>query len=78
MNISQIFIGLSPFLKDRLTSEVFTLGLINELNEQRFRARCRRLVRQHNGETRKLYKALNNLSMNDRLRFFDVVSGNER
>jgi hypothetical protein len=78
MNISQIFIGLSPFLKDRFTSEVFTLGLINELNEQRFRARCRRLVRQHNGETRKLYKALNNLSMNDRVRFFDVVSGNER
>jgi len=78
VNISQIFIGLSPFLKDRFTSEVFTLGLINELNEQRFRARCRRLVRQHNGETRKLYKALNNLSMNDRLRFFDVVSGNER
>jgi hypothetical protein len=78
MNISQIFIGLSPFLKDRFTSEVFTLGLINELNEQRFRARCRRLIRQHNGETRKLYKALNNLSMNDRVRFFDVVSGNER
>jgi len=78
MNISQIFIGLSPFLKDRFTSEVFTLGLINELNEQRFRARCKRLIRQHNGETRKLYKALNNLSMNDRVRFFDVVSGNER
>ncbi len=78
MNISQIFIGLSPFLKDRFTSEVFTLGLINELNEQRFRARCKRLIRQHNGETRKLYKALNNLSMNDRLRFFDAVSGNER
>jgi hypothetical protein len=78
MNISQIFIGLSPFLKDRFTSEMFTLGLINELNEQRFRARCRRLIRQHNGETRKLYKALNNLSMNDRVRFFDVVSGNER
>ncbi len=78
MNISQIFIGLSPFLKDRFTSEVFTLGLINELNEQRFRSRCRRLVRQHNGETRKLYKALNNLTMDDRLRFFDVVSGNER
>jgi hypothetical protein len=78
MNISQIFLGLSPFLKDRFTSEVFTLGLINEFNEQRFRARCRRLIRQHNGETRKLYKALNNLSMNDRLRFFDVVSGNER
>jgi hypothetical protein len=57
---------------------MFTLGLINELNEQRFRARCRRLIRQHNGETRKLYKALNNLSMNDRVRFFDVVSGNER
>jgi hypothetical protein len=78
MNISQIFIGLSPFLKDKFTSEVFTLGLINELNEQRFRARCKRLIRQHNGETRKLYKALNNLSMNDRVRFFDVVSGNER
>jgi hypothetical protein len=77
VNISQIFIGLSPFLKDRFTSEVFTLGLINELNEQRFRARCKRLIRQHNGETRKLYKALNNLSFNDRLRFFDVVSGHE-
>jgi len=77
VNISQIFIGLSPFLKDRFTSEVFTLGLINELNEQRFRARCKRLIRQHNGETRKLYTALNNLSFNDRLRFFDVVSGHE-
>ena len=77
MNISQIFIGLSPFLKDRFTSEVFTLGLINELNEQRFRARCRRLIRQHNGETRKLYKALNNLTGDNRAYFFDIVSGND-
>ena len=75
MNISQIFIGLSPFLKDRFTSEVFTLGLINEFNEERFQARCRQLIRQHQGESRKLYKALANLSMKERARFFDVVSG---
>ena len=75
MNISQIFIGLSPFLKDRFTSEVFTLGLINDLNEEQFQARCRRLIRQHQGESRKLYKALANLSMKERARFFDVVSG---
>lgn len=75
MNISQIFIGLSPFLKDRFTSEVFTLGLVHELNEQRFDVHCKRLMRQHNGETRKLYKALLKLSAADRRRFFDVVSG---
>ena len=77
MNITQIFSGLSPFLKDRFCSEVITLGLINELNEQRFRARCRLLIRQHNGETRKLYKALNNLTFDNRLHFFDIVSGND-
>jgi len=77
MNISQIFIGLSPFLKDRFTSEVFTLGLINEFNEERFQTRCRQLIRQHQGESRKLYKALANLSMKERARFFDVVSGVE-
>ncbi len=75
MNISQIFIGLSPFLKDRFTSEVFTLGLINEFNEGRFQARCRQLIRQHNGETRKLYKALARLSDEEKIRFFNVVSG---
>jgi hypothetical protein len=74
MNISQIFIGLSPFLKDRFTSEVFTLGLINDLNEEQFQARCRRLIRQHNGESRKLYKALANLNRAERERFFDVIS----
>jgi hypothetical protein len=74
MNISQIFIGLSPFLKDRFTSEVFTLGLINDLNEEQFQARCRRLIRQHNGESRKLYKALANLNKAERERFFDVIS----
>ena len=77
MNISQIFIGLSPFLKDRFTSEVFTLGLINEFNEASFRARCRQLIRQHNGETRKLYKALARLSDEEKIRFFNVVSGVE-
>ena len=75
MNISQIFIGLSPFLKDRFTSEVFTLGLVHELNHKRFEAHCKRLMRQHNGDTRKLYKALARLSEVDRKRFFDVVSG---
>lgn len=75
MNISQIFINLSPFLKDRFTSEVFTLGLVHELNHKRFEAHCKRLMRQHNGETRKLYKALSRLSATDRIRFFDVVSG---
>jgi hypothetical protein len=75
MNISQIFIGLSPFLKDRFTSEVFTLGLIHEFSEERFQARCRQLIRQHNGESRKLYKALANLNAKERARFFDVVSG---
>lgn len=74
MNISQIFIGLSPFLKDRFTSEVFTLGLINDLNEEQFQARCRRLIRQHHGESRKLYKALVNLNKAERERFFDVIS----
>ena len=74
MNISQIFIGLSPFLKDRFASEVFTLGLINDLNEEQFQARCRRLIRQHNGESRKLYKALANLNKTERERFFDVIS----
>lgn len=74
MNISQIFIGLSPFLKDRFTSEVFTLGLINDLNKEQFQARCRRLIRQHNGESRKLYKALANLNRAERERFFDVIS----
>lgn len=74
MNISQIFIGLSPFLKDRFASEVFTLGLINDLNEEQFQARCRRLIRQHNGESRKLYKALANLNKSERERFFDVIS----
>lgn len=74
MNISQIFIGLSPFLKDRFASEVFTLGLINDLNEEQFQARCRRLIRQHNGESRKLYKALANLNKAERERFFDVIS----
>ena len=74
MNISQIFIGLSPFLKDRFTSEVFTLGLINDLNEEQFQARCRRLIRQHHGESRKLYKALANLNKAERERFFDVIS----
>jgi hypothetical protein len=77
MNISQIFIGLSPFLKDRFTSEVFTLGLINELNEERFQARCRRLIRQHHGESRKLYKALSNLNSAERARFFDVISNDK-
>jgi hypothetical protein len=77
MSITQIFAGLPPFLKDRFCSEVITLGLINELNEQRFRARCRRLIRQHNGETRKLYKALNNLTSDNRLHFFDIVSGHD-
>ena len=74
MNISQIFIGLSPFLKDRFASEVFTLGLINDLNEEQFQARCRRLIRQHNSESRKLYKALANLNKAERERFFDVIS----
>ena len=77
MNISQIFIGLSPFLKDRFTSEVFTLGLINDLNEEQFQARCRRLIRQHNGESRKLYKALANLNRSERERFFDVISNDK-
>lgn len=77
MNISQIFIGLSPFLKDRFASEVFTLGLINDLNEEQFQARCRRLIRQHNGESRKLYKALANLNKAERERFFDVISDNK-
>lgn len=77
MNISQIFIGLSPFLKDRFTSEVFILGLINELNEDRFQARCRRLIRQHHGESRKLYKALSNLNSAERARFFDVISNDK-
>jgi hypothetical protein len=75
MNISQIFIGLSPFLKDRFTSEVFTLGLVHELNQKQFEVRCKRLIRQHNGETKKLYKVLSRLSAADRRRFFDVVSG---
>lgn len=75
MNISQIFIGLSPFLKDRFTSEVFTLGLVHELNNKRFEVHCNRLMRQHNGDTRKLYKALARLGEVDRKRFFDVVSG---
>ncbi len=75
MNISQIFIGLSPFLKDRFTSEVFTLGLVHELNNKRFEVHCNRLMRQHNGDTRKLYKALARLSEVDRKCFFDVVSG---
>lgn len=75
MNISQVFIGLSPFLKDKFTSEVFTLGLVNEFNEKIFQARCRQLIRQHNGESRKLYKALANLNVKERARFFDVVSG---
>lgn len=77
MNIIQIFAGLPPFLKDRFCSEVITLGLINELNEHRFRARCRRLIRQHTGETRKLYKALNNLTSDNRAYFFDIVSGHD-
>lgn len=77
MNISQIFISLSPFLKDRFTSEVFTLGLINELNEDKFQARCRRLIRQHHGESRKLYKALSNLNTAQRARFFDVISNDK-
>jgi hypothetical protein len=77
MNISQIFINLSPFLKDRFTSEVFTLGLINELNEDKFQARCRRLIRQHHGESRKLYKALSNLNTVQRARFFDVISNDK-
>jgi hypothetical protein len=75
MNISQIFINLSPFLRDRFTSEVFTLGLVHELNQKQFEVRCKRLIRQHNGETRKLYKALSRLNAAERLRFFDVVSG---
>ena len=75
MNISQIFINLSPFLRDRFTSEVFTLGLVHELNNKRFEVHCNRLMRQHNGNTRKLYKALARLSEEDRKRFFDVVSG---
>jgi hypothetical protein len=75
MNISQIFINLSPFLRDRFTSEVFTLGLVHELNNKRFEVHCNRLMRQHNGNTRKLYKALARLSEADRKRFFDVVSG---
>lgn len=75
MNISQIFINLSPFLRDRFTSEVFTLGLVHELNEKQFEVHCKRLMRQHNGETRKLYKALSKLSAAERLRFFDVISG---
>ena len=77
MNISQIFIGLSPFLKDRFCSEVFTLGLMYELNEPRYQARCKRLMRQHNGKTRQLYKALSNLNHAERERFFNVVSGVE-
>ena len=75
MNVSQIFINLSPFLRDRFTSEVFTLGLVHELNEKQFEVHCKRLMRQHNGETRKLYKALSKLSAAERLRFFDVISG---
>ena len=77
MNISQIFIGLSPFLKDRFCSEVFTLGLMYELNEPRYQARCKRLMRQHNGKTRQLYKALARLTVAERERFFNVVSGVE-
>jgi len=75
MNISHIFLGLSPFLRDRFTAEVMTLGLINDLNEAQFQARCRRLIRQHNGESRKLYKAMANLNRAERERFFNVVSG---
>lgn len=75
MNISQIFIGLSPFLKDRFTAEIMTLGIINDLNEERFQSRCRRLIRQHNGQTRKLYKAMAKLTIAERNRFFNVVSG---
>jgi hypothetical protein len=75
MNIKQIFIGMSPFLRDRFCSEVFTLGLVNELNQKRFNAHCRRLVSQHRGATRTLYKALSRLSLEERTRFFDVISG---
>ena len=75
MNIKQTFINLSPFLKDRFCSEVFTLGLVNELNQKRFNAHCRRLVSQHQGATRSLYKALSRLSLEERTHFFNVVSG---
>lgn len=75
MNITHIFMSLSPFLRDRFTSEVMTLGLINDLNEEKFQARCRRLIKQHHGESRKLYKAMANLNRAERERFFNVVSG---
>ena len=69
--------SLSPFLRDRFCSEVFTLGLTYELNEPCYRARCKRLMRQHNGKTRQLYKALSNLTLDERERFFNIISGVE-
>ena len=77
MSITKIFMSLSPFLRDRFCSEVFTLGLTYELNEPCYRARCKRLMRQHNGKTRQLYKALSNLTSAERERFFNVISGVE-
>ena len=77
MSITKIFMELSPFLRDRFCSEVFTLGLTYELNEPCYRARCKRLMRQHNGKTRMLYKALSNLTLAERERFFNIISGVE-
>ena len=75
MSITQIYMNLSPFLRDRFCSEVFTLGLMYEFNEPKYQTRCKRLIRQHQGESRKLYKALANLNKAERERFFNVVSG---
>jgi hypothetical protein len=75
MNITHIYQGLTPYLRDRFCSEVFTLGLIHELNQAKYEAHCRRLIKQHNGSSRTLYKAMMKLDLEQRKRFFDVISG---